>query len=1226
MNLKPDTSPWRLTVHLLLFCLCITMGEVYATPPPSVDKEEKQLLKQLNQAETDLEKMDIYGMLSQFYYYQNTQKAQTYAQLAYDIASEVSDSSDQAYYLTQRGGCLLIEGAFVAALYPLRKAQAIASSLEDTVEIRILTFLGIAYQNLYEPKKAISYFEKAIVLSETYDNPRSRVPAMGCLSNLHLNRGAYHKSFPILRETLKLSKELNMTNQLAYNYKDLAFLYLRTGKLDSAYIHARQAVSLTAKDEKLSYIRSVSFQNLSKVFLARSQYDSALYAAQQAFEIGQAVHSLTNQTGALSSLANIYLRQMKFQEALQSANRILNLVASEDSKDSREGKILAFALLEEIHEKRGDYKSALNYARFSREIQQSIFELMKEDQFKYNEQEVEANLQEAENLSLKNQVFLEKSRYQKSVWYTISITILAALALIIGYLFYVHGNFKSILLSKPFTEDELSVRISYVQQASMMGVFLSLPATIYYCIWGDWWDACSSIIMLFTVSGVLFAAKKGSLNLVFLLACVFVYPYISTLPFLVGQIFMLPLAIASLFLCLAFVNPTLKYQILNIIMGGVSLVIYYIGMKHAAHPPIANLALIEIVTALASSLSIINTIRFFHQVNRDFKIKEAETNAFLAKISALDPHLIFTLDKEMRFTFVNQALSNAFRLPPEEILGKKVDEASPYLPIGQDCMDSIQFVLTENKPLQTTDQMELEGEPFWMEIHYQPIHDEQGQVVGLMGVAADITQTQIAQMNYQTLFQSMQEMVMVYDFIEEKILELNPQGYQTLGFEVNKELPKVHRYDFIPQFTSLTGELDLHKISDEHKNLLKEGEIISCRAYLKDVHGSLLVGDMTILPSPHRANEGIVVFKDKTGKHLAQKELRERQTIYEGLIQHAFDAVDIVQLTKIDAEKMEFEGEVIIRNQRMVRMLGSSDDLVMDIQKIVDMSVPKQQNGRESLGYLNELFTELLEKGFVKHDWRLLTLEGEARDVHLVAQLIQIHGKKLLIRMIKDVTEAKKQDALIHQQMHDLNTKNQELEKYISSNLYLENFAYLASHDLKAPIRTIVSFTQILEAELCKQMESNPELANYLRFIISGSKNMERLVNDLLTYSRVNTAKVNLEPISLAEILQSIHQNLQSAIVEKDAHIEWHDLPPKIVADEVKMRQLLQNLVSNALKFVSADTQPHIVISAKEQKDSWLFSVKDNGIGIKEKDQEKIFYLFRRLHRQEEYEGTGIGL
>lgn len=137
---------------------------------------------------------------------------------------------------------------------------------------------------------------------------------------------------------------------------------------------------------------------------------------------------------------------------------------------------------------------------------------------------------------------------------------------------------------------------------------------------------------------------------------------------------------------------------------------------------------------------------------------------------------------------------------------------------------------------------------------------------------------------------------------------------------------------------------------------------------------------------------------------------------------------------------------------------------------------------------------------------------------------------------------------------------------------------------------------------------------------------MQRLIHDLLTYSRVNTTKINIFPLNLPQLLEEIRTELFVPIEEKQAKLTFISIPETISADRIKLRQLLSNLIINALKFSRPGVPPEIEISCEVESDQWRFHVKDNGIGIAREYQDHIFLLFRRLHKESDYEGTGIGL
>lgn len=190
--------------------------------------------------------------------------------------------------------------------------------------------------------------------------------------------------------------------------------------------------------------------------------------------------------------------------------------------------------------------------------------------------------------------------------------------------------------------------------------------------------------------------------------------------------------------------------------------------------------------------------------------------------------------------------------------------------------------------------------------------------------------------------------------------------------------------------------------------------------------------------------------------------------------------------------------------------------------------------------------------------------------------------------------------------------------------MQLENFAYLASHDLQTPLRSIISFTQLLEKRLGSKL--NKEESEYLEYIVQSGKNMRSLINDLLSYSRVNTTKINPSEINLRKLLFSVCTDLSSDIKDKEAYVEILEVPEMMVADETKIKQIFQNLLMNAIKFSRKGIAPEVKVNCLDMNTHWQFSIADNGIGIEPEYREKIFLLFKRLHVLTEYEGTGIGL
>jgi signal transduction histidine kinase len=198
-----------------------------------------------------------------------------------------------------------------------------------------------------------------------------------------------------------------------------------------------------------------------------------------------------------------------------------------------------------------------------------------------------------------------------------------------------------------------------------------------------------------------------------------------------------------------------------------------------------------------------------------------------------------------------------------------------------------------------------------------------------------------------------------------------------------------------------------------------------------------------------------------------------------------------------------------------------------------------------------------------------------------------------------------------------------QAEELARSNAELEQFAYVASHDLQEPLRMVKSYLQLIERRYKGQLDEDAD--EFIAFAVDGAERMRILINDLLQYSRVTTHGKPFAPTDCSAALDHALANVKIA-VEKSSAMVTHDELPTVMADATQLTRLLQNLLSNALKFHKEEARPEIHVSAEYTAGKWTFSVRDNGIGIAPEHFERIFMIFQRLHSREEYEGTGIGL
>jgi len=199
------------------------------------------------------------------------------------------------------------------------------------------------------------------------------------------------------------------------------------------------------------------------------------------------------------------------------------------------------------------------------------------------------------------------------------------------------------------------------------------------------------------------------------------------------------------------------------------------------------------------------------------------------------------------------------------------------------------------------------------------------------------------------------------------------------------------------------------------------------------------------------------------------------------------------------------------------------------------------------------------------------------------------------------------------------------LDELKRSNVELQQFAYVSSHDLQEPLRTIASFTQLLERRYKGHLDGDAD--EFMDYIVEAAKRMQQLINDLLEYSRVTTQAKEFETVDVNEVLNTVLSNLKISIDEDNVEIIYDNIPT-VNADSSQLVQLFQNIIGNAIKFRKPGEPLKINVSARidEEKGEYVFSVSDNGIGMEPQYAERIFIIFQRLHTRDVYTGTGIGL
>jgi len=324
---------------------------------------------------------------------------------------------------------------------------------------------------------------------------------------------------------------------------------------------------------------------------------------------------------------------------------------------------------------------------------------------------------------------------------------------------------------------------------------------------------------------------------------------------------------------------------------------------------------------------------------------------------------------------------------------------------------------------------------------------------------------------------------------------------------------------------------------------------------------------------------------------LARESMRVSESRYRRLFETALDGILLLNADTAQIEDV---------NPYLIAMLGYSHaeflgKKLWEVGPFVDIAQSK------------EMFIEIQTKGHVRYeDLPLRTISGALIQVEFVSNSYDCDGVKVIQCNIRDITERK------------------EAEKKLNEkNIELENFAYIASHDLRQPLRMISNYLRIIEKKLGPELTG--DLRTYFDYAVDGAKRMDRLITDLLQYSRTGNS-TEFVPVSLGDAASGALLNLSVAIREAGADVLVSDDMPTILGDLTETARLFQNLIGNAIKYRSPDRLPLAEIGWRRDGQDYLVWVKDNGMGIAPDSCERTFQIFHRLVPKDAYEGSGIGL
>jgi PAS domain S-box-containing protein len=345
----------------------------------------------------------------------------------------------------------------------------------------------------------------------------------------------------------------------------------------------------------------------------------------------------------------------------------------------------------------------------------------------------------------------------------------------------------------------------------------------------------------------------------------------------------------------------------------------------------------------------------------------------------------------------------------------------------------------------------------------------------------------------------------------------------------------------------------------------------------------------------------VAFITDISERKKAEEVLRSSEETTRLIINSALDAIICI----------DTKGCITVWNPQAEKIFGYTEEEVKG-RRLSETIIPEQYRQMHENGlrrYLNtgqhRVLNQLIEINALHRN-------GKEFPIELTIIPMRLRDTDFFCAFIRDMTDRREAEERQSQYAEDLKQKNIELEQ----------FAYVASHDLQEPLRTVSGFVELLKRHYKDHADDN--VNKYINYITDASNRMRRLVQDLLDYSRLGKQRI-LERIDCNLVVQHVLSDLTMAIQESQANVTVDPLPV-ISGYPTEIKQLFQNLLSNSLKFRRRGEPPVINISVKPVNDYWQFSVSDNGIGIEEKYWHRIFIIFQRLHTKSEYDGTGIGL
>ena len=585
---------------------------------------------------------------------------------------------------------------------------------------------------------------------------------------------------------------------------------------------------------------------------------------------------------------------------------------------------------------------------------------------------------------------------------------------------------------------------------------------------------------------------------------------------------------------------------------------------------------------------------------------QAQMQAFFENI----PAVLILKDMELNYTFVNSVGQKMTSLTPEEYLGKRAEDIFPA-DVAREVTRLDQQVLDTNEVVEYDasgfyDPEPTHGYEFVHKIIF-PVRNKEGEVISVGSISIDVTESKKTERELQDTLQRLTYHVSntplaIVEFGRDlRIREWSTQAEKIFGWRkeevlghTSDEVGFIYEDDKQSLNTNIIEGLFSGKIRsaiNHNRNITKDGRIVNIEWY-----NSALLNEYGELDS-------ILTFAlDRTAELSTQNALLESEQRFDMAASASKDGIfDHNLLT----------GDVWYSNNLWL-LLGYEEAA----QRLESNNLLRDLVHPEDAEQVADAYRKHFKSGHtLNYECRVRRADGHYLWTYTRADSVRDEQGKIIriVGTVSDISERKATEQEIAHYLDELKRSNNDLEQ----------FAYVASHDLQEPLRTIASFTELLGQRYRDQLDEHAN--EYIDFTIDGAKRMQGLIKDLLQYSRIGSKEKEFTDVDCNDVFTYVTEGLSLVIKESNTQVTSDDLPV-VHGDDVQLSLLFQNLISNAIKYSNKDRQSKVHINARAETEYWLFCIKDNGIGISPDFFEKIFVIFQRLHARGEYEGSGIGL